>query len=388
MPGSSHYTSSRASLSYSCRMANLTPRDSTPGRSATPGMGGGAGGRRPPTPGAVYSGKRRPRWGRIALICSLALLLLAGLGLGGAWIYVDRLDAGIDRTDPFSAITGDRPAKEVDEALNILILGSDSRDPDSDEEAGSWRTDTLILLHVPASHDKAYLISIPRDLYVYVPQSSTNADYGDKKAKINASFAWGGLPLVVETIETYTGVLIDNVMLIDFSGFEQVTDALGGVDMYIEQDITSIHSPYRTFTEGTMHLDGAAALDYVRQRYQFAEGDFARMRHQQEFMKALMEQAVSSGTLTDLSKLNDFLQAVADSMTVDEDFSLTDMAMEFRNIRSDDLIFTVSPHLGSQTVNGESVVMPDEEAATALYEAVKEDKVASILAQTASPSAT
>ena len=89
------------------------------------------------------------------------------------------------------------------------------------------------------------------------------------------------------TVEQYTGVRIDHLALIDFAGFVKVTDALGGVDMNIEQTITSIHPPYRTFHAGMNHLNGAEALDYVRQRKQFADGDFARMRHQHEFLKAI-----------------------------------------------------------------------------------------------------
>lgn len=341
-----------------------------------------------PGRGSVYSGKRRPRWGRIALVVCLSLALLAGLGLLGGWIYYRQLDAGIERTDPFSGIAEGRPVKAVEGSLNLLMLGSDSRDPDNKAKAGEWRTDTLIVVHIPASHDKAYLISIPRDLYVHIPKSQTNPEYGNTKSKINAAFAWGGLPLVVQAIEGYSGVRMDHVVLIDFGGFKQVTDALGGVDMYIEQDITSIHPPKRKFKKGTNHLNGTEALDYVRQRYQFAEGDFARMRHQQQFMKALMDKAVSSGTLSNPIKLNAFLKAVTAAMTVDQDFSLVDMALQFRGIRGDDLTFMVSPHVGSQTVKGQSVVMPDKAKAKALYEAVRSDTVGELVAQTASPSAT
>jgi LCP family protein required for cell wall assembly len=321
------------------------------------------------------------------MIVGLVLLLVVGLGVGGAWAYYDRLNAGLSRTDPFSQVTGDRPAKEVSGALNILILGSDSRDPDNKAKAGQWRTDTMIILHVDAAHDKAYLISVPRDLYVYIPKSGTNPKYGNTKTKINAAFAWGGLPLAIETIEGYTGVRLDHVVLVDFGGFKQVTDALGGVDMNIEQDITSIHPPHRHFAKGVAHLDGTQALDYVRQRYQFAEGDFARMRHQQQFMKALMDKAVSSGTLTNPVRLNAFLKSVTAAMTVDKDFSLGDVALQLRNLRTQDLTFMVSPHLGSQTIHGESVVVPDATKAAALYKAVKSDTMTAWAAQNAAPSA-
>src|SRR5439155_8391841 len=150
----------------------------------------------------------------------------------------------------------------------------DSRDPDNKEKPGVWRSDTLILLHVPKSHDHAYLISVPRDLYVTIPKGPGNEN-GPTKEKINAAFFFGGLPLTVQTVENFTGVRIDHVVLMDFFGFQAVTDALGGVDMTIDpdangKDVKSIHQPFRVFKQGQQHLNGAEALDYVRQRYQFA----------------------------------------------------------------------------------------------------------------------
>ncbi|MGC9667122.1 LCP family protein [Planosporangium sp. 12N6] len=340
------------------------------------------GGRPPQGPGGTpYRRRIRPRWGRIALVLALALLLLAGLGAGGAFLYYRNLDSGLQRTDAFSKISGDRPTSSVAGAQNILLLGSDSRDPDNKAKPGQWRTDTIILLHVDAAHQKAYLISLPRDLYVHIPKSPTNPDFGDTNAKINAAFAWGGVPLAVQTLENYSGVHIDHVVLVDFGGFQQVTDALGGVDMNIEQDITSIHKPNRKFTKGMQHLDGAAALDYVRQRYQFPDGDFARMRHQQEFMKALLDKATSTGTMSNPLKLNAFLKSVTNAMTVDNDFSLASTAWAFHNMTSADLTFMTSPNLGSDTVNGESVVVSDKPRALSLYKAVAEDTVAEWVAQ-------
>ena len=315
----------------------------------------------------------------------LALALVGGgLALFG-YLYGRKLDSQVARSDPFSQITGARPARIAPGAMNILLLGSDSRDPDNKAKAGEWRTDTIVLMHVQADHKKAYLISIPRDTYVYIPRSPTNPDQGDTHSKINAAFAWGGLPLVVETVEGFTGVRIDHVILIDFGGFQQVTDALGGVDMTVDQTITSIHPPHRTFTKGMNHFTGAEALDYVRQRYQFPDGDITRAKHQQEFMKAVMDKAVSSGTLANPARLNAFLQAVTKSVTVDKDLSLPDMALEFRNLHSSDLKFLTSPFSGFGDRDGESVVLSDPERAKALYDAVARDKVAQWLS-TGSPS--
>nr|WP_246278844.1 LCP family protein [Phytohabitans rumicis] len=316
--------------------------------------------------------RRRRRLRRTLVVALAAVLLIAGGGLGAAWAYGRSLNHDLARTNAFAGLPTDRPTQTVTGALNILVLGSDSRDPDNTADS---RTDTIMLVHVDADHQHAYSISIPRDSWVYVP-ASADGTHGDTKAKINAAYAWGGTPLVVQTVEKFTGVRIDHVVLIDFAGFARVTDALGGVDMYVEQTITSIHGQHRTFTKGEHHFTGAEALDYVRQRKQFKDGDFARERHQQEFLKALMTKAASTGTLTDPVKLNAFLRAVTSSVTVDESFNLVDTAFALRDLRADDVTFLTSPSAGTPTIDGQSVVEPNTTKAAALYKAVRTDTVA------------
>jgi LCP family protein required for cell wall assembly len=346
---------------------------------------GGPGGPRGPVgggrPGRPYRKRPQPKWGRIALVAG-ALVLVGALVAGlAAWQYTAGLDENLKRTDAFSQITNGRPVKTVDGALNVLIVGSDSRDPEASKETSSnWRADTLIVMHIPADHKEAQLVSIPRDLYVQIPSASDAPCESGSRGKINASFAFGGLPRAVRTVECMTGVRLDHVLAIDFGGFKEVTDALGGVDLKVEQSITSIHKPYRTFKKGTMHMNGAQALDWIRQRKQFPQGDFARMRHQQEFLRALMDKAASTGTLTSPGKLNDFLNAVTKAVTVDGDFSLTDMAVQFRNLRGDNLTFITSPNKGSETINGESVVVSDRPKALAMYEAMAADRMSDWMA--------
>ena len=354
--------------------------DDWPPRGAGGGPGGpsgpprGPGGGRPG--GRPYKGRRKPRWGRIALVAGAAVLiigLIAGISLYG---YANGLNGDLKRTDAFADITNGRPVKEVEGALNILLVGSDSRDPDATkEDTNAWRADTLIIMHIPADHKSAQLVSIPRDLWVQIP-SANDADCSTgSRAKINAAFAFGGLPRAVRTVECMTDVHLDHVLAIDFGGFKEVTDALGGVDLKVEQSITSIHKPYRKFTKGTMHMDGAQALDWIRQRKQFPQGDFARMRHQQEFLKALMDKAAGTGTLTNPAKLNSFLKAVTNAITADQDFSLTDMAVQFRSLRGENLKFITSPNKGSETIAGQSVVVSDRENALAMYKAMAADKM-------------
>jgi LCP family protein required for cell wall assembly len=350
----------------------------TTGRAAVPGGPQQIPPLNNPPRGNPYSGKKklRPRWGRIALLAGLAVLIIAtivGISLYG---YASNLDSDLKRTDAFSGLTGDRPGKSVAGAQNILLVGSDSRDPSAKEdEANAWRADTLILMHVPADHKSAQLISIPRDLWVVVPKSNSAACSDGSRAKINAAFAFGGLPRAVHTVECLTDVHVDHVMAIDFGGFKEVTDAIGGVDLYVDKTITSIHRPHRVFTKGMMHMNGDQALDWVRQRYQFPRGDFDRQRHQQEFLKALMEKATTSGIITNPGRLNDFLKSVTKAVTADKDFSLTDAAVDFRDIRGNNLTFITSPNKGSETISGQSVVVSDRDKALALYKAVAADKM-------------
>ncbi|WP_203937819.1 LCP family protein [Spirilliplanes yamanashiensis] len=344
--------------------------------------GGGGGGRGPGGPGRgagggkPYRGRPKPKWGRIALVAGVVAIVLGLIGAGSAYIYASNLDDDLARTDPFSEITGGRPPKTVDGSLNILLVGTDSRDPDAPiNDASQWRADTIIVMHIPSDHSEAYLVSIPRDLHVTIPESSDAACGTGSRHKINAAFAFGGLPRAVRTVECMTDVRLDHVMAIDFGGFKEVTDALGGVDLKVERTTKSIHRPFRTFKKGVNHMNGAEALDWIRQRKQFPDGDFARMRHQQEFLRALMDKAVSSGTLANPGKLNAFLKATTAAVTVDEGFSIVDMALQFRNLRGENLHFLTNPNVGSETIGGESVVVSDREKAIAMYKAMTEDKM-------------
>ena len=368
-----HGSVPRSYLGGQSRPARGTARPST-------GGGGGGGPRDPRRPygggggGNQYRGKRRPRWGRIILVSVLALVVLAGIGTVGVWAYASSLDDKLQRTDAFAGLTGDRPAKKVDGAQNILMLGSDMRT--SWKKSGEQpRTDTIMLLHIDADHNHAYVVSIPRDTWVYVPEMD-GADGGGTNAKINAAFSWGGTPLMVKTVEGFTGVRVDHVAIMNFKGFKDVTDALGGVRMYVEQTITSIHPPHRKFTKGWHTFNGAQALDYCRQRYQFADGDFSRQKHQHQFLKALLNKAASSGTLSNPKKLNDFVQAVIKVIKVDKSFQLIDEAIQFRGLRSNDITFLTSPNTGTGTMDGQSVVVSDKKQASGLYEAMSNDTVA------------
>jgi len=331
----------------------------------------------PPDASPPVKKSRRGRRARtIVLITLLVLALLAGGGLIAGGLYYRSVEGSIDRVDAFNDVPeASRPEKVADDAKNILILGSDSRDP---ENSTGGRSDTIILAHLPKGRGSAQLISIPRDLWVNVPKSK-DGQHGGRDAKINAAFAWGGIPLTVQTVEKYTGVRIDHVSIIDFAGFQEIVDALGGVEIDVEQSFTSIHKPHRKFAKGPQTLDGAAALDYARERYAFRDGDFARMRHQQQLIKAVLDKAASGGLLTNPGRLNSFLRATADAVSVDKTMSIFDTATELRHLRSGNLTFLTSPNKGPGQKGSESVVLDDPQKAKALYDAVRRDSVQEVL---------
>ncbi|GAB7045464.1 LCP family protein [Catenuloplanes indicus JCM 9534] len=321
--------------------------------------------------------RRRAR--RIVLIVLLVLVLLGVGVIGAGGLYLRSVEGDIERVEAFDQVPeADRPVKAIADATNILILGSDSRDPDN--PSGS-RSDTIILAHLAQGRSSAQLISIPRDTWVSVPK--TKDGQGGQDAKINAAYAWGGIPLMVQTVEKFTQVRIDHVALVDFAGFKDIVDALGGVEIDVAEGFTSTHSlnpdGRRTFVKGRQTMDGAAALDYARERYAFADGDFTRIKHQQQVIKAILDKAVSGGMLTSPGQLNSFLRATADAVTVDETLSIADMAVDMRHLRSENLTFITSPTTGTGQIGAESVVLADTEKAKSFYDAVRRDAVPEIL---------
>jgi LCP family protein required for cell wall assembly len=331
----------------------------------------------PPKIGSARGRKAR----RILLICAIVTTVLLGGTLVGVGLYLHSVESSVRRVDAFGGLpAAARPQKVAAGAENLLVLGSDTRDPAN--TTGS-RSDTIILAHLTNGRGSAQLISIPRDTWVHVPKSS-DGKHGDADAKINAAYAWGGVPLVVQTVESFTHVRIDHVVIVDFAGFEQIIDALGGVDINVDQAFTSTHSLLpggkRTFNKGLQHMDGAMALDYSRERHAFADGDFARIRHQQQMIKAVLDKAASGGLLTNPAQLNSFIKATAKSVSVDESLSLLDTAMQLRNLRSGNLKFFTSPSTGTGRVGDQSVVLADTAKAQALFDAVRRDDVPQILA--------
>lgn len=330
---------------------------------------------------------RHARAGRRRLVRALVvvgvLVALVGAGVVAADVaFRTRYDANIERfEDPFEALPEEeRPAPVEGEdggvAQNFLLLGSDSRISAGDAsqwEFGAQRTDAIMLVHLPADRSALYVVSIPRDTWVDVP--------GHGQAKINAAFSFGGPPLLVQTVEQLTGLRVDHLGVVDFEGFVAMTDALGGVEITVPEDTADMRAE---FEAGTYRMGGEEALSYVRQRYGLAGGDFDRVKRQQNWIRAVLSEAASRDTLTNPGRLDDFLRATTRSISLDAGMGAGDLrslALELRNLRSDDMHFLTVPTDGTgRSADGQSIVVLDEAGADELWRAATEEQMAEYVA--------
>jgi LCP family protein required for cell wall assembly len=306
---------------------------------------------------------------RILRILGVVVALVSVVGGVGSWLYVRSLDRVVNRTDVFGNTPEEsRPAKVADDATNYLLLGTDS----AEESGGSTRADTIILAHLPANRETVQFISIPRDTWVPIPPAKVGSGDGTT-AKINAAYALGGASRAVQAVEAFTGVHIDHVAVVDFVGFSKIIDALGGIDVTVDQSFTSPVYPYHEFTAGVQHMDGAVALDFARQRHPFVDGDFARMRHQRAIIAAVFNRASELSVLSGPTKVDSVIRSLASAVTVDQTMSILDMVGLLRTLSGGDLSMLTSPSSGTGMVGDQSVVFADTDAAEVLYEAVRTD---------------
>lgn len=265
-------------------------------------------------------------------------------------------------------------------SVNILLLGSDSRDDVMDNansgSASNQRADTIMLLHIPADRSSVYSISLMRDLWVNIP--------GKGSAKINAALAFGGVPLMIRTIEDLLGQRIDHVAMIDFAGFKGLTDGLGGVEVTIDKPFTSYHD-HLEFRAGKNKLDGERALAFVRERYAYADGDYQRVRNQQTFLRAVIGKALSAGTLTNPMLVHNLLDVTAPYISVDAGLdaaTVGSLALGLRDIRKNDVVFFTLPTSGTGwSADGQSIVLPNQSAIRAMAAALGNDSLGDYVAK-------
>ncbi|MHA7171687.1 LCP family protein [Arthrobacter monumenti] len=308
------------------------------------------------------------------LFVFLGLFLVAAVVAGG-YLYnlANTFNNSTQKIESAFPEESTRPSKEGGnpgpEAINILIMGSDTRNNMGNLESSTptgQRSDTMMLMHIPPDRDDIYVMSIMRDLWTEIP--------GQGMHKINAALSMGGIPLTVQTIEGMFDDRIDHVAVIDFAGFKALTNALGGVTVDVPYSFKSSGSMGEAFTAGPMTLDGESALKFVRERSAFSDGDYQRVANQQIFVKAVMSEFLNADTLTNPGKISDVVSKFAPFVSVDDGLDagkVGNLAFSLRSVRSNDVhMFTLPTNGTGTSADGQSIVVKDEAAIEAISEAM------------------
>jgi LCP family protein required for cell wall assembly len=331
-----------------------------------------------------------PRGRRLVALIAALVVLVGGGGFTAYRLLSDRYEipsAALFDESPSPSGTGSPsaspspsalPGADIKGPLNILIAGIDTR-----SYVPGWRpnADAIMILHVSAGLDKGYLFSLPRDLVVDIP-AFKKAGFGGAHTKINASTSYGsrvpgsskvntaqGFQLLALAVSKYTGIKrFDAGAVLNFGGMKRLVDALGGVDIYIDQRVASIHmrpdgkprtnagphgtGPQMIYRVGQMHLNGWQALDYARQRY-IAGADYARQRHQRQLIKAIIKKAFSRKLATDLVAFDRTLRALGGTVIFDgRGHGARDLASALRGLGAERLTLVGLP--GSSVYSGGS----------------------------------
>lgn len=330
------------------------------------------------------SALRRPGRGwRIALLSVLAIFLVLTLATGGLALWVRHsIASGIEFiADPFAGIPARAPQQKVaageEPAVNILVLGTDSRTSASDPsqwKEGAQRTDAIMIVQVSGDRKTVSVMSIPRDSWVEIP--------GHGQGKINAAYSYGGPSLTIHAVENLTGIHIDHFAVANFESFVALTDEIGGVRVNLK---TPQRLAGKELGAGAQVLDGQQALAYTRERSSLPNGDFDRVKRQQTWMRSIVSRVLTNGTLSSPTALYSFLKTASRTVAVDESFTLNQMqslALETRHLHSNDIRFMTVPTAGTGTsTDGQSIVTLDADADTPLFKAFAEDRVGSYLAE-------
>ncbi len=333
--------------------------------------------------------RSRHRFARIAsfvaLGLSLALFAVAGIG----YALFQRYDGNIARLPGITrALPGlAKPAAAPHDAKNVLLVGSDTRDTTGSQFQGKGatftsgqRSDTVILAHLYAGSNQAQLVSFPRDSYVTIPaftDPKSGKAYPQHQAKLNSAIEEGGPALLIATIERLTDIRVDNYVQIDFAGFQNMVQTLGGVEICLTHNAKESNSGI-DLKAGRQVVNGFQALAFVRQRYGLPNGDLDRIKRQQAFIASITRKVLSSGTLLDPFKLNNFLNAATKSVQVDDTLSasgLTSLALRLKGFNAGGVTFTTLPvaDIGASRDN-QSVVLLDQAKMTTLFEALRADR--------------
>ncbi|GAA3519422.1 LCP family protein [Actinocatenispora rupis] len=329
----------------------------------------------------------------MSLVLGVVFVVLSGASLAAGSIVLDKVDNAIPQT---SLIGGDarkhKTGSDVKGPIDMLLAGSDLRD--SWKSTGEKpRTDSIMWLHIPATLDRAYLLSLPRDMRVTIP-ADPHSQYQGGQDKLNASFPngmksvndiAGGMALLSRTTSKLTGVEWDMAGLVNWDGFKDITTALGGVTMCLDQGFTShqpgfTNGPPLTFPKGCHHYDADKALKLVRQRDDVPGGDYGRQKLQQQYVKQILKQATSKGVVSNPAKLNDVITAAGKAVRLDlGGYSVADLALALHGITADKITTLQVPHYAigqGDAYQGEGLQQP---LGNELFRAMRTDKVDDLL---------
>lgn len=280
---------------------------------------------------------------------------------------------------------------EKDGATDILLVGSDSRtdaqgNPLTPEEVELLRagdeeatnTDTIIVIRVPADGSSATAISIPRDTYVHTNRlgnTKINGVYGNTKQMVEEELAGSGASpedierrsteagrrALIETISDLSGITVDHYAEVGLLGFVLLTDAIGGVDVCLNEAVYDEFSG-ADFPAGSQTLKGADALSFVRQRHGLPRGDLDRITRQQVFMASFTNKLLGAGTLSNPAKLSELGNAVQRSVVLDDNWDVTGFATQMQGLSGGNVKFETIPVTSIDGVGdyGESVVTIDK----------------------------
>lgn len=340
--------------------------------------GGGPGG-----PGAMGGGRGArpaPNWRKRIKWTAITVVTLMVVVSVGTYFWAD---SKLNRQVDLSKVI-ERP--EAGEGTNYLIVGSDSRAGLSDEEkkklrtgsAEGKRTDSMMILHT--GDNGPTLVSLPRDSDVEIPSfvgSESGKSYKGtgRHVKLNAAYAEDGPELLVRTVEFNTGLRIDHYVEIGFAGFANIVDAVGGVELTIPKGGMKDTKSGANFTAGKQTLNGEQALAFVRTRYALAGSDLDRTKNQQKFLAALASQTATPSTVLNPFKLYPTMSSGLDTLIVDKDmglFDLADMFWAMKGVTGGDGTSMNMPISGS---TGGNLVWDKAKVKTLVDELKNDDKV-------------
>ncbi|WP_240181654.1 LCP family protein [Nocardioides sp. 616] len=292
--------------------------------------------------------KKKNTIGAVVVASMLVLALVTGLSI--VFLY-RHLNSNLTVSGAFDDVD-DRPELAEGDALNVLLMGDDTRSCegcDIDNEAGGGGSDTTILLHLSGDRKRAYGISIPRDSLVTRPDCGPDNEIpGGVDEKWNKAYALGGEACVVEQFEQITGIGVNDFVVVNFAGFQDMVNAVDGVNVCVPQDIIDPAHGINIKAGRDRELRGDEALDYVRVRYAVGnKSDLGRIKRQQTFIASMINKVVSAGTLTRPDRLVRFTNAATKSLTVspglDNLSELGKLALTVQGIGLDNIQFITVP---------------------------------------------